>query len=548
MGDSPGGSGDAEVSKNTEVSANIELNLGKNGAVMEEDQCDNVSLKQLGDMVAKCCYDHYLSLPKTGKPKVGTEWTALSGIVMENLQDNVKDCWLEVVSLGTGTKCLGHSAMSPMGDVLNDSHAEVMARRGFLRYLYFELLSVFNSRASHVISPPGNDGKCRIKDGIKFHFYTSHTPCGDASIIPKGMTSDDSVGMPLSKIEIDSTILSDGIRVVGIESCGVAPILDQTGMSGETMNGGDMDKLKLIQDENIPIHHSSSPDREPSLTHPATSLMGKKRKLSEMSEGKMAFKKCRYPGYNAEDVHRTGAKCVPSTDMSDPHLPGAQYHVLGAIRYKPGRGEQTHSVSCSDKLARWCSVGIEGALLSQFFSAPIGISSIVVGGGCPYSKEALHRAIIDRVHLPKEDDFRVLHQPPVIVQSSLPFIHGRYSSEGLLAQLKPCPSSIVWSRVGKNAFEVAVNGRKQGVTKKALGTAAGRLKICKKEILNLYFDVQKAKYNHLSERTVVSEGMAYFNLKNLGQGYYKAWEVMRQSSFQSWPRKCKSLIEFTINS
>ena len=44
-----------------------------------------------------------------------------------------------IASVATGTKSVPKSCMNLEGFVLNDCHAEVLARRSFLRYLYSQL-------------------------------------------------------------------------------------------------------------------------------------------------------------------------------------------------------------------------------------------------------------------------------------------------------------------------------------------------------------------------------------------------------------------------
>lgn len=101
-----------------------------------------------------------------------------------------------------------------------------------------------------------------------------------------------------------------------------------------------------------------------SWTHPAP-LAGGDASIFEIGsplvedEGSAAEPLPKAPRRMNSDINRTGAKPLPE-GPGDPMEPGVAYHTRGILRTKPGRGPKSHSMSCSDKLARWSITGEAG--------------------------------------------------------------------------------------------------------------------------------------------------------------------------------------------
>lgn len=95
----------------------------------------------------------------------------------------------------------------------------------------------------------------------------------------------------------------------------------------------------------------------------------------------------------------------------DTKEPGHAYHTSGVLRTKPGRGDPTLSMSCSDKILRWNVTGCQGALLSHFISHPIFFETFTVASR-NFDRDAFDRAIFGRL---KGSPFvnLALHRPRV---------------------------------------------------------------------------------------------------------------------------------------
>jgi tRNA-specific adenosine deaminase 1 len=124
------------------------------------------------DFKVALVHDLYLSL-RFSPPN--QQYTILASFILScSLSGKTK-----VISLATGSKCLPATRLSPHGDSLNDSHAEVLARRGAILWFLEEVQRV---RSSEPIQESPwivlfNDGKYKLRNSVKLHMYISTVPC-----------------------------------------------------------------------------------------------------------------------------------------------------------------------------------------------------------------------------------------------------------------------------------------------------------------------------------------------------------------------------------
>ncbi|XP_031421227.1 tRNA-specific adenosine deaminase 1 [Clupea harengus] len=481
------------------------------------------------DTIAKLCYDHFRNLPKRGKPELGREWTLLAAVVELHQKPNEEE--MKVVSLGTGTKCIGRAAMSPKGDILNDSHAEVIARRGCVRYLIEQLRLAVSGETSSVFCPAEELGKWKVHPEVSFVFFTSHTPCGDASIIPMM----DSPSQPCPPVREE-------------DSEGEGRDAPETALKRRAERQEDQAN-KRLRAEGERRHHLGGPDKEmnagspPQLenVHPAEDSSEPLETETHTRQGEDAGE------HPAPDIHRTGAKCVPG-ETSDPKEPGICYHSTGVLRVKPGRGEPTLSLSCSDKMARWAILGFQGALLSHYLQGAIYFTTVITGK-CPYSQHTMQRALCDRCSQVTGLPAGFSVHPPELVQSSLEFSHSlaqtQHSHQSSQGRVSPCGAAISWCAVSNQPLDVTANGYKQGMTKKAVGTPQARSRISKVELFHAFQTVVTATPNaQLPASLRERELQTYWDYKQAAGAYQQAWLQLRAQALPLWLRSPRELLQF----
>ncbi|ROL47867.1 Double-stranded RNA-specific adenosine deaminase [Anabarilius grahami] len=168
----------------------------------------------------------------------------LATIVMRNGSDTLGT----VVSLGTGNRCVKGEELSLRGDTVNDCHAEIISRRGFIRFLYGQLMKHWESPGDESIFEVADDGKLKIKSDITFHLYISTAPCGDGALFDKSCSeaAEENLSghMPLFENVKQGklrTKVENGEGTIPVESSDIVPTWDgiQHGERLRTMSCSD---------------------------------------------------------------------------------------------------------------------------------------------------------------------------------------------------------------------------------------------------------------------------------------------------------------------
>lgn len=305
--------------------------------------------QDLSNKVAQTALRHYHNdLPQKAKPK-DTEWTVYAAIVAVD----ETDIW--VVSSATGTKCCvvpkQYGANEAEICVLTDCHAEVSARRGLHLVLLSEMKRCSNSKGKNVSFRQSVGSNSR-----KFLLEQVPSESSQTSSAPK-----DSI-LPAPKFRLKENVTLH--LYVSDSPCGDASIYSIQHEKGDEPS--DQPKEKKIQFTGAKVVVSEATNAKPSeYARPLIQHVASGVRLVREQRGQ----------------HKGKLRTKSGRSNLEPHL-------------------RSQSMSCSDKIARWAILGLQGGILEAALQDPIRLSTIVVSQD-PRAEalsqvNALKRSIVDR--------------------------------------------------------------------------------------------------------------------------------------------------------
>ncbi|GKY91580.1 hypothetical protein MPSEU_000129900 [Mayamaea pseudoterrestris] len=303
-----------------------------------------------------------------------------------NYNDNIKDDELFVVGLGVGTKFLSehvlrhHSREEAYGSRVRDCHAEVLARRAFRRCLSLEILKDLKGEMKgeeHANQAPNiprilervdsvqttartgthiERPQYRLRADTTLHFYSSSCPCGNATLKRFATLRKENFRSDLSAgewpTELHSNILPAhsvhlgqvALLVKKDQSCSFVSVgLIRDNADDVKLNGASVKKCK----------------HEPAITRNNSAI-----------PPLLSAKEAKWPAHLSTDW------CPPGTTTV--------WSRQGSIH------------TCSDKLARWNVLGLQGSLLASLLNKEFLFASTLTVGR-KFSAVTCRRAVCCRV-------------------------------------------------------------------------------------------------------------------------------------------------------
>ncbi|KAJ2830220.1 hypothetical protein GGI24_001960 [Coemansia furcata] len=221
------------------------------------------------------------------------------------------------------------------------------------------------------------------------------------------------------------------------------------------------------------------------------------------------------------------------------------FDSLGTLRLKPGRADAipTLAMSCSDKIARWNAVGVQGSLLAQLVH-PVYLSSIVVGD--LYNWQSIDRAINTRVASALADrklpDGYTANQCTV-EQTTVMFERSQVTMKGTKVLLPDeevvtADASIYWY-LGAASSVALVNGQRQGAKIRRDECQTRKLwpEICKLALFHKYRELFPQSQEVSTYRQEKDRAVEYQTVKAC---------LLESPEFGSWIRCPKEYESFDV--